>query len=416
MSTEGISLTSPTTTTLDFSDLPLFDHHCHGVITHDVDRAAFEAMISESSRPATTGTTRFDSQVGFQVLAHCAPQLGLAAFPDPDEYLARRAELGSEEVNRRLLKAANITVFGIETGHGADLINSPADISQITGATSCEIVRLEVVAEQVTARMRGQRASAEDLLSAIEHELDARLEHAVGVKSIAAYRIGFDFSAERPTPDELRDAAQQLLDGDGPVRLDSHVLIRHLIWLAIDRQCVIQLHVGYGDDDVDLHHCNPLLLTQLLRATVDSGARFMLLHCYPFHREAGYLADVFPHVYFDVGLAINYTGSRSEAIIAESLELAPFGKILFSGDAWGAAELYYLGAMLFRRGLAATLTRFAELDGWPQSQCERVARMIAYENAARVYGVDPLGAVAAKALALSPDSPVTETGGNGENE
>ena len=373
------------------AELPLFDHHCHGVVPGDVDRAEFEGLISESSRPATPGTTRFDSQVGFQIRAHCAPLLDLPAFCTPEQYLDRRRELGATEVNRRLLRAAGISVLGIETGHDAQRINSPGDMAALADARSVEIVRLERIAEEAIEAERAAGASARSLLRRIEDELDARLRTAVGVKTIAAYRVGFDFAAERPATAEVEAVARRLLADSGPVRLVDTVMTRHLLWLAIDRACVIQVHVGYGDDDVDLHRCNPLLLTPLLRATVDTGARFALLHCYPFHREAGYLADVFPHVYFDVGLAVNYTGSRSEAVIAESLELAPFGKILFSTDAFGAAELYLLGTLLFRRGLMAALTRFAELDGWPAGEQLRVARMIGYDNAARLYGVDPLG-------------------------
>ena len=139
---------------------------------------------------------------------------------------------------------------------------------------------------------------------------------------------------------------------------------------------------------MDLHRCNPLFLTNLFRQSNGSGARFTLLHCYPYHREAGYLADVFPHVYFDVGLAINYTGARANAVIAESLELSPFGKILFSSDAFGLPELYYLGAKLFREGLAKALINFHEEANWPLDECYRIARMIGYENAARLYEVD----------------------------
>ena len=79
----------------------------------------------------------------------------------------------------------------------------------------------------------------------------------------------------------------------------------------------------------------------------------MLLHTYPFQRTAGYLAQMFAHVYVDVGLAVNHTGAASDRIIAESLELAPFRKVLFSSDAWGLPELHLLGSWLFRRGLVA---------------------------------------------------------------
>ncbi len=117
----------------------------------------------------------------------------------------------------------------------------------------------------------------------------------------------------------------------------------------------VQFHVGYGDSDVDLHRCNPLLLTPLLRAIQPAGTPVMLLHNYPYHREAGYLAQVFPHVYVDAGLATHNLGRRAPALLAEALELAPFGKFLYSSDAFGLPELYYLGAALFRTALSGFL-------------------------------------------------------------
>jgi hypothetical protein len=81
----------------------------------------------------------------------------------------------------------------------------------------------------------------------------------------------------------------------------------------------------------------------------------LLLHNYPFHRHAAYLAQVFPHVFVDVGLATHNSGALSVSLLRETLELAPFGKLLFSSDAFGLAELYHLGGLLFRRGLTAVL-------------------------------------------------------------
>ena len=111
----------------------------------------------------------------------------------------------------------------------------------------------------------------------------------------------------------------------------------------------------------------------------------MLLHCYPYHRGAGYLAQAYPHVYLDVGLAINYTGARAAAVVAESLELAPFGKLLFSSDAWGPAELHYLGALLWRRATARVLGEWVADGDWSQADALRVAEMVGAGNARRVY-------------------------------
>ena len=368
-------------------EIPLLDHHCHGVTTADLDRDEFEALITESDWDAPEGTTHFDSQVGFAIRRHCAPVLGLEPFAGPDEYLARRRELGGIEVSRRLLRATGISDYFIETGHRGDEILDPDEMADAGDARSFEIVRLERLAEELVL----DGCEADGFVEAYGRLLDERLRTAVGVKSIAAYRIGLDFDPRRPSAAETDAAVASWLAGvaDGaPVRLADPVIIRSLLWAAVDRACAIQFHIGYGDADVDLHRCSPLLLTDFLRLTRESGARVMLLHCYPFHREAGYLAQVFPHVYFDVGLAINYTGSRSDEIIAETLELAPFHKILFSSDAFGAAELYHLGALLFRRGLARALDTFSERDGWPAAERTRITEMIAWRNARRAYRLD----------------------------
>ena len=93
----------------------------------------------------------------------------------------------------------------------------------------------------------------------------------------------------------------------------------------------------------------------------------------PTTAAAGYLAQVFPHVYFDVGLATHHTGPRSPAVIAESLELAPFAKILFSSDGYGPAELHYLGALLWRRGMTRVLRAWVDEGDAGVADAERIA-------------------------------------------
>lgn len=114
----------------------------------------------------------------------------------------------------------------------------------------------------------------------------------------------------------------------------------------------------------------------------------MLLHCYPYEREAGYLAQAFNNVYLDGGLAINYLGARSRAFIGGLLEMAPFRKILNSSDGFGPAELHFLGALLWRRGIREVLQGFVDADEWGETDAIRVVDFIGYRNARRVYGLD----------------------------
>ena len=218
----------------------------------------------------------------------------------------------------------------------------------------------------------------------------------VGFKSIAAYRVGLELDGRRPGDGEVVAAVSRWLSGpdraDGargaggtPPRLADEVLHRFFIWCGADLGRPIQFHVGYGDRDVDLHRCNPLLLTGLLRALEPTGVPVMLLHNYPYHREAGYLAQVFPLVYTDLGLATHNVGARAAALLGEALELVPLRKFLFSSDAFGLPELFYLGTLLFRQALSAFLSDRLDADDMSYADAERVTRLIGAENARRAY-------------------------------
>lgn len=364
----------------DLAALPLVDHHCHGLVRRDLDRPEFEAMLTEAAGPSALGGSLFDSQIGFAVRRWCAPVLDLPAHAPADEYLARRAELGADEVNRRFLAAAGTQTFLVDTGYLPEPITTPDELAALTGGTAREVVRLEVVAQDVLAS-----SGAAGFADRFRDELARRCAGAVGVKSVAAYRVGLELEGARPSDAEVAAAADRLLTGGGPVRVADPVLHRFLIWTGIDLALPVQFHVGYGDADVDLHRCDPLLLTDLLRATEATGVPVLLLHNYPFHRQAGFLAQVFGHVFVDVGLASHNVGRRAPALLAELLELAPFGKVLFSSDAFGLAELYLLGTVLFRRGLGRVLAEGVAEDAWTAADAARVAEMIGAGNARRAY-------------------------------
>src|SRR3954463_2481529 len=135
----------------DLADLPLVDHHCHGVAREPLDRIAFEAQLCEASAPGRWHGSLFDSQVGFAVRRICAPLLDLPAHADADDYLTRRAELGADEVNRRLVTSTGISDFLVDTGYLGDAVTSPDDLGRLSGGTAHQIVRLETIAEQVIA-------------------------------------------------------------------------------------------------------------------------------------------------------------------------------------------------------------------------------------------------------------------------
>lgn len=368
--------------TTRFADGPLVDHHCHGLVRRDLDRQEFEGLLNEATGPSPLGTTLFESMLGLAVRRWCAPVLDLEPLAAADDYLTRRIELGVEEVNRRFVSAAEVSEFIVDTGYLPEPICSPGDLAGYAGGLAHEVVRLEAVAEQLLAEGVGADEFGGRLRAAL------RSSSAIASKSVAAYRVGLGLPAAKPSEQALGEALGQIAPAaDGRFRIAHPVVNGYLAWTAIEAGRPLQFHVGYGDNDVDLLECDPLRLTPFLRSTCDAGVPIMLLHNYPFHRHAAYLAQVFDHVFMDLGLAVHNTGALSRAVIAESLELVPFGKMLYSSDAFGLAELYYLAATLFRRGLSDVLESLVDSGDMSADDAGRAGTLIGSVNARRVYGL-----------------------------
>lgn len=353
----------------------LVDNHVHGYWLTSGDRRRFENGLNEANvEPLADFDSGFDTQLGFAVRAHCAPLLGLPEHVDPQIYWDRRSELTEPQLAQVFLPAAGVSHWLVDTG----LPGNVAGLTEMAGASggdAGEIVRLEQVAEQAAA-------SAGDYADAFRRILHTRTEKAVATKTVLAYRGGFEGDLSEPAEREVADAADRWRDAGG-ARLTDRVLLRFGVHEALRLGKPLQFHIGLGDRDCDLHRTNPLLLLDFLRQS--GSTPIVLLHCYPYEREAGYLAQAFNNVYLDVGLSINHLGARAEAFIARTLELAPFRKILYSSDAFGPAELHYLGSLLWRAGMAAVLTGFVARDQWSEDDAMRVVDLIGRDNAARVY-------------------------------
>lgn len=381
---EGVRGGVPEPLAAHLQTVELVDHHVHGTFSQDVDRADFEASINEGSTdPVPSFMTQFDSPLGLSIRRWCAPLLGLEPLASAEEYWARRSEFSADDLSRIMLPAARVGRWVVDTGFKGDLITTPERLTELSGVPSSEILRLE----RLTEDLLDGGTSAEDFPDAFRAALQAAVDDpgVVGTKTIAAYRVGFDVDWTRPSDDDVVAHARDFVAGPRPLRVDDALLIAFGVHEAAAHGLPIQVHVGFGDRDMDLHRSDPMLLLPLLRTM--TPVPVLLLHCYPFQRQAGYLAQAFDHVNFDVGLAVNYLGVRSTGLVAEAMETAPFAKQLYSSDAFGPPELHVLGSVLWRRAMGVVLGEWIRAGDCTDDDAIHVVDLIGVANAQRVYGL-----------------------------
>ncbi len=375
------------------ANVPLIDHHCHGVVPEDLTAEQFEDAMSEAFAPAPAGTSHWDKPLALSIRRWCAPMLDLPKFAAPEDYFARRQELGAVEVNKRFLRAAGFEMLLVDSGNRPEELCSVEELGVIADVPTREVVRMESVAERV-AKTSGVTAAG--YADAFEAALRASLHNNVaGLKTVVAYRSTLAIDYAPPGAGEVARAAGNWLaevERTGAARITDQVLERHLLWtganIAREKSYPVQFHIGIGDPDIELNKVDPSRLTPFIREAEAWEFPITLLHCYPFHRHAGLMAENFPYVYFDVGFVQNWSGPSYQRIMDEALELVPFTKQLYSSDAFGLSELYYLGAMRFRTSVARALGRWIDDDELPAAEAKRIIDLIGRTNARRIY---PLG-------------------------
>ncbi|OKK19066.1 amidohydrolase [Streptomyces sp. CB00455] len=367
---------------------PLVDQYCHGFLRTELGLGTFEAQLIRSAGPPAAGTTFFDTQTGFAVRRWCPPLLGLEPHATPARYLARRRELGTAESARLLLRGSRVAAYLVDTGVPGDL-TGPKELGLAGDADAFEAVRLELLAEQAADTSGTVAAFLANLAQAVHHAATGATAFTCGAAS--GHPATLAYAPEPPDPGEVRGAADRWLARrrpGGAVR--DPVLLRHLMWSAVASGLPLQLHTGAGAAEPGRRpdRSDPALLTEFVRATAGAGTRLVLLGGYPYHRHAAQLAAAFPHVYADAGAGPGQTGARAAAVLGEVLEIAPFGKLLFSSGGGQLPELRAVGALVFREALGRVLAGWVGEGSWSWRDAGRVAAMVAAGNARRVYRLD----------------------------
>jgi hypothetical protein len=272
-----------------------------------------------------------------RAIAVLAEQLGC----EPEEEAVFRARLAADpdEYAASLLRATGTEWLLVDTGFpppGAGM--SWERMGELAGCSARPVLRIEAL----------------DPDAVREEVAGAREQGFVALKTIAAYRGGLD---------RVGETVVQALEANE----------------ATGAPLPVQVHAGFGDSDLFLYRADPSYLKPLVERFAQTP--FVLLHCYPFVREAGWLAHVYPNVWLDLSLTIPHVWRGAE-MVRQALELAPVSKLLYASDAARTPELYFLAARWWREALGEVLAEVL-----PASEAQEAGRAILRENALGLYGL-----------------------------
>lgn len=370
---------------MDLSHIPVIDHHAHNVVRPEVMAdIPYAAPFSEALDPETVSRFVPDVLAYRRSLRDLAELFGVE--PNEEALLGVRRELGLEALTRRCLDAANIEALYLDDGFAQELLE-PLDWHRQFVPVQ-RVLRLEVLAQDVLARSD----SLAGFLDAFRAALDPLPDGVVSFKSIAAYRTGLQIDTVDEAAAEAAFQAHKRRHGEAAGRLDAKPLVdlvvREGMRVAARHALPVQFHTGFGDPDLDLRLANPLHLRPLLEDPELKAAPVVMLHAsYPFAREAGFLAAMYPQAYTDFGLAVpclSVSGMRRA--IGMLLELAPTSKILYSSDAHLVPELFYVCAKWGRKMLGEVLEGAVTDGDLDAKEAEDAAEAVLRGNARALYG------------------------------
>ncbi|KAL4781803.1 hypothetical protein BJX76DRAFT_334410 [Aspergillus varians] len=395
---------------------PLIDNHAHNLLEQsaacDYAKYPLEQIISEAQGVALTNAS---STLPFHRAASQLATLYQCSSSDWEHLRAARDQLVQRDYEGLIRQCLEGTQTLLLDDLLTDQDVQPFDWhDRFTASPTKRIVRIEAVAAQVLSHIvAGGSIPPEStgltffrsLWETFSRDFTLRISDAirdpavVGFKSVICYRTGLDV---QPTDD---CDTKQLLQSfartvsrapESTPRVEDKPLndwlVRQTLNLLKSAKATqpskpLQLHTGLGDNDINLLRSNPAHLQSLIAQYPEVD--FVLLHSsYPYTREAGYLACVYPNVYLDLGEVFPMVSrDAQESIVRESLEIVPTTRLLWSTDGHFFPETFWLANRQFRDTIEKVFVDYVQNGDYTSEQAMQAAVDILFYNSNRLYNL-----------------------------
>lgn len=376
---------------LDIARFIAIDNHAHSLLRGhlELDEIGFRRCFTESRSLAVIEEHVRHSAHYMDLLDHLEKIFNTRTEQD---FLAFRSKQNSTSFIRMLWDDVSIGAIIVDDGFRAADSFSLGELADVCGRPVFECRRIEKVLEQCLTEKA--ELSFDKFLDDFGKELfkegSAKL---VSLKTICGYRGGLDLSM--PSRSEAEQDYDRLRKENPKVlrverRPFYHYVLLQAFEMAGEHGLPVQIHTGIGDDDADLLQCNPALMQKIFRSRSYAKTKFVLLHCFPFIREAAFMCALYPHVYMDLSLSVSLASSASASMISEALAGAPATKLLAGSDGHSCAEAHWYGMLCWKRGLTRALFEMINNASITHREAEQMAAFILHDNAIKLYKLEGL--------------------------
>ena len=377
-------------TLIDLSDVSIIDHHAHALkkLNAPLAMSEYQGYFSESPDPVIKSQFVPDTIMWMWGIRELAGYLNCE--PTAEAVLATRNALPIQDLADGMWRDQNSETLLIDYGFRGEENYTPEEMGATFNQKIEMLLRLETFAQDLIMQYSTFSQMLDAYIAGVE---GARAAGHIGLKSISAYRVGLDIEwTTREDAVRVYGQVKDQADQDGKIRLANKPLNDYLVLTALEiahrQELPVQFHTGFGDTDVDLIKANPLCMRPLLQSDKFRRVPFVLLHAaYPYVRELGYLASMYPNVYMDLSLAIPFITIEIPRMILETLGLTPLTKVMYSSDAFSIPEIFWLANRWGRAALERVLDEIVQVGALTEPEARRAGTLILNGNARRVYGL-----------------------------
>ncbi len=369
---------------LYLSKIPIIDNHCHSLLENEINiEDRFSSFFTEGRNSYVK-----ESMLYIHTIKDLAALFGCKKTIEA--ILENRLKFSRSDYIKTLIEDVNLDTLLIDTGHPPDALG----IDQLKELIPCckikKILRVEPVIENLLTKCSTFNQLETEYSNVLNSEI--QINNVVALKSIIAYRSGLEIKDVRIEDAKREFQTIKLSNKSNKIKLKSKPLLDYFMKVGLrisgENNIPFQIHTGFGDTDLNLLEGNPLLLHKIFQDDDLDNTNIVLLHgSYPYLREAGYLASIYPNVFVDLSLMIPFIQHGMVNGILSIMELAPYSKVLYGSDGFSIPELLWIGAKHGRIALGKALQYMADSEEITYEKAIEIGKHILYKNAKNLYKI-----------------------------